>query len=51
MREIAMALTNTHNIFKLMSKDPKMSKMNMEPSFIDPKRMVVGGFSLLVAVE
>lgn len=46
-----MALTNTHNIFKLMSKDPKMSKMNMEPSFIDPKRMVVGGFSLLVAVE
>lgn len=37
-------------VFKALSKDPSMAKMDMDPSFINPKRMVMGGFSLLVSM-
>lgn len=38
-------------VFKLMEKDPAMAKIEMTPSFIDPKRAVIGGFSLVAAVK
>lgn len=38
-------------VFKAMAKDQAFAGMSMEPSFMDNKRAVVGGFSLLVAVE
>lgn len=38
-------------VFKLLSKDPRMAKLNMDQPYMNPKRMVMGGFSLLVALE
>lgn len=40
-------------VFKAMSQDKAFSNTGMgsEPNFMDQKRSVVGGFSLLVAVE
>ena len=35
-------------VFKLMGKDPKMAALHKGPSWMDHKRMVVGGFSTLV---
>ncbi|MEA9357362.1 DUF1428 family protein [Bacteriovorax sp. PP10] len=38
-------------VFKLMEKDPAMDKIDMTPKFIDPKRAVIGGFSVVAAVK
>jgi uncharacterized protein YbaA (DUF1428 family) len=38
-------------VFKKIIKDPAMLKLDMEPSYINPKRAVVGGFKLVVNVS
>ena len=43
--------SHREKVFKMMSKDPQMEKLNAGPSFIDSKRVVVGGFTSLVEVE
>lgn len=37
-------------VFKRMEKDERMQKIFSGPNFLDQKRAIVGGFSLLVAV-
>lgn len=37
-------------VFKRMGKDERMQKIFSGPNFLDEKRAVVGGFSLLVSV-
>lgn len=38
-------------VFKAMSKDPKMAKLNMDDMPFSQKRAAIGGFSLLVSVK
>lgn len=38
-------------VFKAMAKDPAMEKLGMGPEWMDQKRCVVGGFSLIASVE
>lgn len=52
---IAMAefksVAHRTKVFNLMMKDPKMAKLNMEPSWMDNDRALFGGFKLLVKVK
>lgn len=52
---IAMAefksVSHRKKVFNLMMKDPKMAKLNMEPSWMDNDRALFGGFKLLVEVK
>lgn len=38
-------------VFKAMSKDPRMKKIQMNSDYMDHKRAVVGGFSMLVNMQ
>lgn len=38
-------------VFKAMAKDPSMEKLGMGPEWMDQKRCVMGGFSLIANVE
>jgi len=38
-------------VFKAMAKDPGMQKLGMGPEWMDQKRCVMGGFSLIASVE
>lgn len=52
---IAMAefksASHRKSVFNLMMKDPKMAKLNIEPSWMDNDNAIFGGFKLLVAVK
>ncbi|WP_168196457.1 DUF1428 family protein [Bdellovibrio sp. NC01] len=39
------------SVFKKMFKDPKMEQLNMGPEWMDQKRCVVGGFTMIANVE
>ena len=43
--------SHREKVFKLMLKDPRMAKLDMEPAWMDPRRALFGGFKLLVKVK
>jgi uncharacterized protein YbaA (DUF1428 family) len=40
-----------NQVMKRMMKDSRMQDFNMNPVFIDPKRVIMGGFKLIVGVQ